>query len=51
MEKSLIDKLKEVIAEHYEETGEKLYGLNVGWYITVSGSNDAISDVRVELRK
>lgn len=39
MDKTLIDKLKEVIQQHYDLTGEKLIMLNTDWLFYIDGNH------------
>jgi len=46
MDKSLIDKLTEVIKEHEKQTGERVTGFSVNWHLRMGGGGDvAIVDI------
>ena len=50
MDKSLIEKLKDVIRKHHLETGERVESVNVDWRRWINGYAD-IENVSIRLEK
>ena len=50
MEKSLVDKLKEVAEQHYQETGEKVESAFITW-IELNSVDSVITEVQASVRK
>ncbi len=51
MEKSLIDKLKEVIEQHHKENGERVESVRFVWARGITPKNDCLIETKVSIEK
>jgi len=50
MNETLIEKMKQLIKQHYSETGEQVSHVSVDWHKTI-GSSASVESIRVTLEK